>query len=50
VSVDGAAQPTVQVGEDDLYTLVDQPGEAARDRLLRLRLSPGTSAYAFTFG
>jgi hypothetical protein len=38
----------VQVTSDRLYTLVD--GSSIDDAVLELRLSPGVSAYAFTFG
>jgi cytochrome c biogenesis protein CcdA/thiol-disulfide isomerase/thioredoxin len=48
VLVDGRAERTVRVTDDQLYTLVD--GTKERDALLELRLSPGVSAYAFTFG
>ncbi len=49
VYVDGKKVKTVTVTADDLYPLADLPGPAA-DHLLELRLSPGTEAYAFTFG
>jgi cytochrome c biogenesis protein CcdA/thiol-disulfide isomerase/thioredoxin len=49
VQVDGRRLPTVRVAEDRLYTLARVPGEA-RDHVLDLRFSPGTEAYAFTFG
>ncbi len=44
-----AAPRTVRVAEDDLYTLARVPGRK-RDHSLDLRFSPGTEAYAFTFG
>ncbi len=43
----GSARATVT--QDDLYTLARIPGEK-RDHVLDLRFSPGTEAYAFTFG
>jgi Thioredoxin like C-terminal domain len=49
VAVDGHPVKTVQVAEDRLYTLVELPGEAA-DHTLDLSFTPGTEAYAFTFG
>ncbi len=49
VSVDGKPVKTVTVTSDRLYTLVERPGPAA-DHTLDLSLSPGTDAYAFTFG
>ena len=49
VSVDGGAQRTVRVTEDRLYTLAALPGQVA-DHTLDLAFSPGTEAYAFTFG
>jgi cytochrome c biogenesis protein CcdA/thiol-disulfide isomerase/thioredoxin len=48
-SLDGKPIEPVQVTADDLYTVAAPPG-AARVRELDLRLPPGTSAYAFTFG
>ena len=48
VSVDGKPNGTVTVTDQRLYTLVHLP-EAGRHRL-SLRLAPGLSAYAFTFG
>lgn len=48
VLLDGKPARTVEVRSQRLYTLVDLP-EAGEHRL-RLELSPGTSAYAFTFG
>jgi cytochrome c biogenesis protein CcdA/thiol-disulfide isomerase/thioredoxin len=49
VELDGSSVGTVQVTQDDVYTLARIPGEK-RDHVLDLRLSPGTEAYAFTFG
>jgi cytochrome c biogenesis protein CcdA/thiol-disulfide isomerase/thioredoxin len=49
VELDGSSVGTVQVTQDDVYTLARNPGEK-RDHVLDLRLSPGTEAYAFTFG
>jgi cytochrome c biogenesis protein CcdA/thiol-disulfide isomerase/thioredoxin len=49
VSVDGKPVKTVTVTSDRLYTLVARPGPAA-DHTLDLSFSPGTEAYAFTFG
>jgi cytochrome c biogenesis protein CcdA/thiol-disulfide isomerase/thioredoxin len=49
VQVDGGAARAVRVTEDRLYTLVDLPGGAG-DHTLDLTFSPGTEAYAFTFG
>jgi cytochrome c biogenesis protein CcdA/thiol-disulfide isomerase/thioredoxin len=49
VSVDGERVGTVPVTVHDLYTLARIPGEK-RDHVLDLRFSPGTQAYAFTFG
>jgi cytochrome c biogenesis protein CcdA/thiol-disulfide isomerase/thioredoxin len=49
VTVDGRSLQTVQVTEDRLYTLAELPGEAA-NHTLDLSFSPGTEAYAFTFG
>jgi thiol-disulfide isomerase/thioredoxin len=49
VAVDGRPVRTVQVTEDRLYTLAELPGEAG-DHTLDLSFSPGTEAYAFTFG
>jgi cytochrome c biogenesis protein CcdA/thiol-disulfide isomerase/thioredoxin len=49
VSVDGERVGTVAVTVHDLYTLARIPGEK-RDHVLDLRFSPGTEAYAFTFG
>jgi cytochrome c biogenesis protein CcdA/thiol-disulfide isomerase/thioredoxin len=49
VSVDGRSLKTVRVTEDRLYTLAELPGEAG-NHTLDLSFSPGTEAYAFTFG
>jgi thiol-disulfide isomerase/thioredoxin len=49
VTLDGKPLGTVQVTQDDLYTLARIPGEK-RDHILDLGFSPGTEAYAFTFG
>ena len=49
VSVDGRGLKTVRVTEDRLYTLAELPGEAG-NHTLDLSFSPGTEAYAFTFG
>ncbi|HWM13250.1 MAG TPA: cytochrome c biogenesis protein DipZ [Gaiellaceae bacterium] len=49
VSVDGERVGTVPITVDDIYTLARIPGEK-RDHVLDLRFSPGTEAYAFTFG
>ena len=49
VYLDGKKVKTVTVTDDDLYDLTETPGPAA-DHLLELRFSPGTEAYAFTFG
>jgi len=49
VSVDGRSLKTVRVTEDRLYTLAELPGEAS-NHTLDLSFSPGTEAYAFTFG
>ncbi len=48
VRVDGSPVRRLRVDEDRLYTLV--AGSKLRDRLLELRVTPGLSAYAFTFG
>jgi cytochrome c biogenesis protein CcdA/thiol-disulfide isomerase/thioredoxin len=48
-SLDGKPIDSITVTADDLYTVAAPPG-AARVRQLQLRLPPGTSAYAFTFG
>ena len=49
VTLDGERVSTVPVTVHDLYTLARIPGEK-RDHVLDLRFSPGTEAYAFTFG
>jgi cytochrome c biogenesis protein CcdA/thiol-disulfide isomerase/thioredoxin len=49
VTLDGERVGTVAVTQDDLYTLARIPGEND-EHVLDLRLSPGTEAYAFTFG
>jgi cytochrome c biogenesis protein CcdA/thiol-disulfide isomerase/thioredoxin len=49
VRLDGKLVKTVRVTEDRLYTLVDLRGKAS-DHVLDLSFSPGTQAYAFTFG
>jgi cytochrome c biogenesis protein CcdA/thiol-disulfide isomerase/thioredoxin len=49
VTVDGRPGRTVRVTEDRLYTLAELRGKAA-DHTLDLVFSPGTEAYAFTFG
>jgi cytochrome c biogenesis protein CcdA/thiol-disulfide isomerase/thioredoxin len=49
VIVDGRLRRVITVGEDRLYTLARFPGPA-RDHTLDLEFSPGTEAYAFTFG
>ena len=49
VAVDGKHVKPVTVTGDRLYTLVALPGPAA-DHTLDLSFSPGTEAYAFTFG
>jgi cytochrome c biogenesis protein CcdA/thiol-disulfide isomerase/thioredoxin len=49
VTLDGERVGTVPVTVHDLYTLARIPGEK-RDHVLDLRFSPGTEAYAFTFG
>lgn len=49
VTLDGEPVGTVTVTQDDIYTLARIPGEK-RDHQLDLRFSPGTEAYAFTFG
>ena len=48
VELDGRPLPAVTVRAQRLYTLVRLP--AARAHRLTLRLEPGVSAYAFTFG
>jgi hypothetical protein len=49
VQLDGRPIRTVRVPEDRLYTLVELNGKAG-DHILDLLFSPGTEAYAFTFG
>jgi cytochrome c biogenesis protein CcdA/thiol-disulfide isomerase/thioredoxin len=49
VQLDGRQIRTVRVAEDRLYTLVELNGKAG-DHALDLSFSPGTEAYAFTFG
>ena len=49
VTLDGERVGTVAVKQDDIYTLARIPGEN-NEHVLDLRLSPGTEAYAFTFG
>jgi cytochrome c biogenesis protein CcdA/thiol-disulfide isomerase/thioredoxin len=49
VTLDDERVGTATVTQDDLYTLARIPGEK-RDHVLDLRFSPGTEAYAFTFG
>ena len=49
VTIDGTRVGTVRVTQDDLYTLARIPGEKG-EHTLDLRFSPGTEAYAFTFG
>jgi cytochrome c biogenesis protein CcdA/thiol-disulfide isomerase/thioredoxin len=49
VTLDGEPAGAVAVTQDDLYTLARIPGEN-RDHVLDLSFSPGTEAYAFTFG
>ncbi len=49
VLVDGRFVRRVRVSRDDVYSLASFPGPARR-RLLELRVSRGTAAYAFTFG
>ena len=49
VRVDGRSLKTLRVTDDRLYTLAELPGEAS-NHTLDLSLSPGTEAYAFTFG
>ena len=48
-TLDGRPADTVRVIGDRLYTLARTPGEK-RAHTLDLRFSPGTEAYAFTFG
>jgi cytochrome c biogenesis protein CcdA/thiol-disulfide isomerase/thioredoxin len=49
VTLDEEPSGTVTVTQDDLYTLARIPGEK-RNHVLDLSFSPGTEAYAFTFG
>ncbi|MGH3112880.1 MAG: cytochrome c biogenesis protein DipZ, partial [Gaiellaceae bacterium] len=49
VTLDGRQLRRVRVPEDDLYTLARIPGSKT-EHVLDLRFSPGTEAYAFTFG
>lgn len=49
VTLDDEVVGTVQVTQDDLYTLARIPGEK-RGHVLDLSFAPGTEAYAFTFG
>jgi cytochrome c biogenesis protein CcdA/thiol-disulfide isomerase/thioredoxin len=49
VTLDGQPAGVATVTQDDLYTLARIPGEK-REHVLDLRFSPGTEAYAFTFG
>ena len=49
VLVDGRRVGTVRVAGHRLYTLAEL-AKPAREHLLELRFSPGTEAYAFTFG
>jgi thiol-disulfide isomerase/thioredoxin len=49
VSVDSRPVRVIRVAEDRLYTLARFPGPA-ESRTLDLELTPGTEAYAFTFG
>jgi cytochrome c biogenesis protein CcdA/thiol-disulfide isomerase/thioredoxin len=49
VTLDGERVGMATVTQDDLYTLARVPGDK-RDHVLDLRFSPGTEAYAFTFG
>ena len=49
VTLDGKRAGTATVTDDDIYTLARIPGEK-RDHVLDLGFSPGTEAYAFTFG
>jgi thiol-disulfide isomerase/thioredoxin/mannose-6-phosphate isomerase-like protein (cupin superfamily) len=47
-SIDGKPSRTLDVTEDRLYTVVS--GTSNVDGVLELRMSPGVTAYAFTFG
>jgi cytochrome c biogenesis protein CcdA/thiol-disulfide isomerase/thioredoxin len=49
VTVDSRLVRVIRVDEDRLYTLARFPGPA-KSRTLDLEFSPGTEAYAFTFG
>ena len=49
VSIDGRPVKTVHVAEDRLYELVARRG-LVEDHTLDLSFTPGTEAYAFTFG
>ncbi len=49
VALDGQPVGAVTVTQDDIYTLARIPGEKG-EHMLDLRFSPGTEAYAFTFG
>jgi cytochrome c biogenesis protein CcdA/thiol-disulfide isomerase/thioredoxin len=49
VTVDSRTVRTIRVAEDRLYTLARFPGPT-KSRTLDLEFSPGTEAYAFTFG
>jgi cytochrome c biogenesis protein CcdA/thiol-disulfide isomerase/thioredoxin len=49
VTLDGERLGTATVTQDDIYTLARIPGEK-RAHVLDLSFSPGTEAYAFTFG
>jgi cytochrome c biogenesis protein CcdA/thiol-disulfide isomerase/thioredoxin len=49
VTLDGGRTSMIVVAEDDVYTLAQIPGEKG-EHVLDLRFSPGTEAYAFTFG
>jgi cytochrome c biogenesis protein CcdA/thiol-disulfide isomerase/thioredoxin len=49
ITLDGERTGAVTVTRDDLYALARIPGEK-REHVLDLRFTPGTEAYAFTFG
>jgi cytochrome c biogenesis protein CcdA/thiol-disulfide isomerase/thioredoxin len=49
VTLDGNPAGTATVTGDDLYALARIPGKK-REHVLDLRFTPGTEAYAFTFG
>jgi cytochrome c biogenesis protein CcdA/thiol-disulfide isomerase/thioredoxin len=49
VTLDGVPAGAVTVTQDDLYTIARIPGDKG-EHMLDLRFSPGTEAYAFTFG